>query len=377
MNATELPLIISLTSYPPRIRTVDFVIRSLLAQTVKPWKIVLWLARDEFPDGEASLPTELIALTRGTNFEIDWCENIRSYKKLIPSLRKYPDCCIVTVDDDLIYPQDMLERLVHAHRCAPMDIHALRVRVITAKSGAIQPFLDWLPNWIGGQGPVPASFDTHLIGFGGVLYPPNCLDSRVFDMTMANQLCPHQDDFWFWTMAVLKGTRIHGASCTGYSPHPVPGTEENGLWQRNVSNGGNDSCLRKLLASFPELRTRLLLDHPPLPKNIRVLGGLIKGSRESNRLFSLRLNIPLFQVLYNSDFSEIYYRLFKIPVWKQKVPEAMDGQLSGSGVQSTVIWGGVYENNPAGGHFRTVSVSIFCRSSNHDDAAVIRSGVAA
>ena len=80
MNTDLQKVIISLTSYPPRIKTVNKVIKSLLAQTVKPWKIVLWLADEEFPRREESLPAELIALTNGTNFEIDWCENIRSYK---------------------------------------------------------------------------------------------------------------------------------------------------------------------------------------------------------------------------------------------------------------------------------------------------------
>lgn len=68
MNSESTKVIVSLTSYPPRIKTVDQVIRSLLAQTVKPWKIILWLANKEFSEGETSLPAGLVNVTLGTNF---------------------------------------------------------------------------------------------------------------------------------------------------------------------------------------------------------------------------------------------------------------------------------------------------------------------
>ncbi len=45
---------------------------------------------------------------------IDWCEDIKSYKKLIPTLKKYPDAIIVTADDDLIYDNKWLEQLYNA-----------------------------------------------------------------------------------------------------------------------------------------------------------------------------------------------------------------------------------------------------------------------
>ncbi len=316
MNSV-LPVIISLTSYPPRIGTVDQVIRSLLAQTVKPWKIVLWLAREEFPGGEASLPVELVALTRGTNFEIDWCENIRSYKKLIPALRKYPDCDIVTADDDIIYPPDALERLVVAHKESPADILSMWVRVITAKDGIVQPFLDWLPSWIGGQSRAPASFDNYLLGGSPAYYPAHCLHDQVLDMKTAQKVCPNQDDLWFWAMAVLNGRKIRGVSCKDYSLKMLEGSQEHSLWNMNKA-GGNDQTIKRLFATFPKIKERLSLTHRPLPSSARFCGGLIRSVREGNRSFSVRFNIPLFQMKYNEDFSTLTYFILKIPVFRRR-----------------------------------------------------------
>ncbi len=95
-------IIISLTSYPERIGTLHFVIKSLLEQTIKPYKIVLYLAIEQFPNKDKDLPLDLLELKNET-FEIHYCEDLKSYKKLIPALKEYPDKVIITVDDDLIY----------------------------------------------------------------------------------------------------------------------------------------------------------------------------------------------------------------------------------------------------------------------------------
>ena len=53
-------LIVSLTSFPARINTVHQVIESLLNQTKKADKIILWLAPEQFPNGEKDLPEKLL-----------------------------------------------------------------------------------------------------------------------------------------------------------------------------------------------------------------------------------------------------------------------------------------------------------------------------
>ena len=89
-------IIISLTSYPLRIHYVNDVLKSLLEQeTTLPFKIVLVLSLVEFPQQLNNLPQDLLdTLSKNSNkIEIIWYEkNIRSHKKLIPTLKKYPFC---------------------------------------------------------------------------------------------------------------------------------------------------------------------------------------------------------------------------------------------------------------------------------------------
>ena len=46
----EKQLIVTLTSFPERINEVHLCINTLLNQTLKPDKIILWLAEEEFPN---------------------------------------------------------------------------------------------------------------------------------------------------------------------------------------------------------------------------------------------------------------------------------------------------------------------------------------
>ncbi|MDR1614865.1 MAG: glycosyltransferase, partial [Campylobacteraceae bacterium] len=89
----DAELIVSLTSYPARIKTVHKTIETLLSQSHKADKVILWLTYEEFPNKEKDLPKELINLTK-SGLSIFWCENLKPYNKLIPTLKEYPNSII-------------------------------------------------------------------------------------------------------------------------------------------------------------------------------------------------------------------------------------------------------------------------------------------
>lgn len=67
---------------------------------------------------------------RSFGLTIDWCENLRPYKKLIPALEKYPDNIIVTADDDIFYRPDWLKFLYDEHTKNPDCVVAHRCQRI-------------------------------------------------------------------------------------------------------------------------------------------------------------------------------------------------------------------------------------------------------
>src|ERR1019366_6133497 len=55
-------IIVSMTSFPTRIDKVWLVIETILRQTIKPDKIILWLSKDQFSSLD-SLPQKLLKQT--------------------------------------------------------------------------------------------------------------------------------------------------------------------------------------------------------------------------------------------------------------------------------------------------------------------------
>ena len=124
-------VVVSLTTFGNRIHNVHLAIESIMQGTVKPNKIVLWLAEDEFKN--KNLPKTL-QLQQERGLEIEYCQDLRSYKKLIPSLSKYSDSCIITIDDDAMYEYDLIERLINTHIDNPDKICACRMhRIVLGK----------------------------------------------------------------------------------------------------------------------------------------------------------------------------------------------------------------------------------------------------
>ena len=238
-------IIVSMTSFPQRMVDVHYAIFSLLNQTLKPDEIILWLGRDEFPNRESDLPKTLLNLCQ-YGLCIKWCRDVKSYTKLVPALQEYPNDIIITVDDDIYYPNYLVEKLYSSYKNHPNMIHCMRAhRISFDDKNNIKPYNDW-PQEIQNVLPGFSNFPT---GVGGVLYPPHCLDSDVINEKLFMKLAPHADDIWFWAMAVKNKTMINVVSSdyklTYINPKRQLGmTNETTLSTLNVLNKKNDSQIR-------------------------------------------------------------------------------------------------------------------------------------
>ena len=110
-------IIVTMTSWKKRIGIVHESLLSLINNYPKPDKVVLNLAIEEFPNKNEDLPDSLLSLLQYENFEIFWVEkNTNVFKKLIPTLYRYKDDLIVTTDDDIIYPHNLIEKIFNEYR---------------------------------------------------------------------------------------------------------------------------------------------------------------------------------------------------------------------------------------------------------------------
>ena len=245
-------VIVSLTSYSRRILDVAATIESVMQGSVKPNRIVLWLGEDM--QGKV-LP---VALQRQQQrgLEVDFCKDILSYTKLIPSLKKWPEALIITIDDDALYRHDLVENLLRDHRENPNDIISGCVyNVEFAKNKKeLLGFRKWLSCTETG---VP-SLRHFLMGVSGVLYPPHCLHEEVFNEEVFTKICKYADDIWFYAMAVMKGTKT--VKCMTHTDSGTrdftsnPDVSDMGLWRRNdnFEKGifGNDAQMKAVFDHY-------------------------------------------------------------------------------------------------------------------------------
>lgn len=248
-------IIVSLTSYLPRIHDVKYTIYSLLNQNFPPDKLILWLDEDSFPQREKNLPRDLLEL-RAFGLTVDWCENLRPYKKLIPALEKYPDDIIVTADDDIFYQPDWLKILYDEHLKNPDCVIAHRAnRIRLDTRGNIFPYTSWQFE-IKSKAP---GYKNFLTSGAGALYKKDFFHADILKRELFLDLSPSADDIWFWSMIVLNGTKIKiPAAAQSYLIYVDIDTQLNGetLWAKNRTQ--NDIQLRRIMEKYPALLEKLI-----------------------------------------------------------------------------------------------------------------------
>ncbi|QUH23766.1 glycosyltransferase [Methanobacterium alkalithermotolerans] len=253
---------VSLTSYPDRIYDIHYCLYSLLNQSFKPDKLILWLSKEEFPNLEKNLPSRILELKKH-GLEIKWTEkNFGCYDKLIHSLKEYPNEIIVTADDDLFYPEDWLERLYENYD--GKNILAHRAHLISFESGSVKPYNQWEKSIENDEISV-LNFPTTG---GGILYPPTVFYKDVLKDEIFLKLSPCGDDIWFWGMAVLNNRKIKVIKdgfkhLTYINPERELNLNDDGTLFEGNKDGRNDEQLSALLEFYPEIKDKLLREITP------------------------------------------------------------------------------------------------------------------
>ena len=244
----DTKLIVSLTTHGARIHTVPFAIESIFSQTLKPDKVVLYLNKNEF-----SIKTLPLSLMRQAERGLDlrFVNDLGPHTKLVPALQEFPESIIITVDDDYMYPFDLIERLYSAHLSHPEAVCCSHSRIIKCKQEqALAPYDSFemcFPD---------KDYQSNTLlaeGFGGVLYPPHSLSDEVFNLHNLKRLSPYADDVWFKGMELLANTPVVQIARNRSWFHSITSeitTQDIGLKHYNLGKCGNDVQLNNLFSHY-------------------------------------------------------------------------------------------------------------------------------
>jgi hypothetical protein len=240
--------IVTLTSHGRRITSkAPYAIQSLFAQSQPPDRIILWLGNG------TKVPPSLKKWEK-YGLEIRFCEDIRSYTKLIPALIAFPDNILVTADDDIYYHPDWFKRLKKSYELAPEKIHCHRAHEICLdEKKNIIPYDEW-------RGCVRTIEQPQRIfptGVGGILYPPRSFSDEVLNIEKFRRLAPTADDVWFWAMAKLNG-KNYVIVKDGIRNLESIGLNDENLSFINVINMKNDEQIRNIITEYPAVYMSIL-----------------------------------------------------------------------------------------------------------------------
>ncbi len=242
-------VIVSLTSHPPRIKNIHKCIKTLLEQDLKPSQTILWLAREQFPNGERHLPGSLLDLKK-RGLEIRWCDDLGSHKKYFYTMQENPEAIVITVDDDAYYQPDTIRLLCESYLRYPHAVSALRAHSITLnENGKIRKYDNWIKeDQTLYLHPTYCGIGT---GIGGILYPPHALDPEVFNKEKMLELCPNCDDIWLKVMSLANGYPTVLAEKNHETPL-INEAQDCALYLANVYDNANDVCIMRAFEYYNE-----------------------------------------------------------------------------------------------------------------------------
>ena len=242
--------VFSLTSYSYRVTdALPYALYSIISQTIKPKKIVVYL--DNVNWNNENLPSILKKL-RNIGVDFRFCEDLKSYKKLIPTLIDFPDNPIITLDDDFYYNTNYHEWMRCAYDKSDKKTVLGQWGCIPEKNnGKYIPYNEWKD--------IKYLQEGDEISFFGCCccYPPHIFDSEILKKEVFMKLCPTADDIWFWVMEKRLGIKTKLIEPCGYGLNTLVNrieeydlSQKGTLMYQNVANGKNNKQLLDLLTYY-------------------------------------------------------------------------------------------------------------------------------
>lgn len=242
-----MKVIVSMASYERRFSTLHLCLDSIVKQFVKPDKILLFL--DHFYE---TIPLQVLKFQE-LGVEICIAEtDLKSHNKYFYAMKRYPNDILITLDDDVIYPPDLLNKLLTSYKKYPFAVSAGRVHKMCFDSnGYVMPYNLWEKEVDLYDTP---SMDLIAIGVGGILYPPKCMDKTLFNAKKIQQLCLYGDDIWLKAMQILKGTPVVAIRQKKQHPPVIANTQQQGLYIINKMQQRNDLYIKNVFLEYNLIR---------------------------------------------------------------------------------------------------------------------------
>ena len=214
-------VIISMATIPSRMKRLEENIPSVLKQKY-PFDLFMINVLDnlseeeyEFYDKFKKLDNRIVI----NKVEQKW----RSCNKLIPALKLFPDDIIITIDDDIYYPEDCIGALMQQWVKTPKCIIAHEINPLLLEQE------ETYINYLNGLDVKLMQKEWGKYLTGCCLFPPHTFDgTEIFDFDkMMEYTQGTHDELWFWINSTLNGVMCVGLNYVrSFGPEVLTAWEE-------------------------------------------------------------------------------------------------------------------------------------------------------
>ena len=201
-------VIISITTIPVRKELLKRTLPYLLKQNYFA-KLIINLDNNLTEEDYKFYETEIASQDKRIEIYKECESKWRSCNKLLPTIKRYPDDIIITLDDDLGYGSDIVKCLLEGYIKFPNCIISHEVNPLKITDDNYIQYLNDFAIKIG-------QLDYSKYMSNACLFPPHTFDGTDifnYDKMMALTNGTH-DELWFWVNSTLKGIKVH---CLNYS----------------------------------------------------------------------------------------------------------------------------------------------------------------
>lgn len=250
-------VIVSLTTYAPRMDFFEYAVLSILNGTVLPEKILIHVPEGFVKDFLAKKISFLEpyygkGVIEFVEMPVDYC----CHSKYYYSFKKYGGSKdIVLCDDDVIYYRRWLENLYNeSQRYPQVNVFAYRTQIVKKANNHIESKLKWQYS---DKSNYPSDEDLLFVeAVGGVLYRRGSMPKETLNHEVFMRICPKADDVWLWFCSYLNGNNIR------FVPPPlrvweklfylIPQTQDVALWinAHKITDGYIEECRKYFIQKY-------------------------------------------------------------------------------------------------------------------------------
>ena len=199
-----MKVIVSVTTTKARLGLFFYTFQSLKRQNYNNFRISINLSKEPylFDDGIDVVPDWMT----GDNVQINSVNNSGPYRKLLPLIGKIgDDDILVTADDDILYSENWLKRLIDRAIENPEVIVCCRARVVkTNIFGRFQNYSNW-------EVCLKTEKSAYLLPTcgAGAVFRKDLLDLEFLNDEAYLKYAPTADDIWFRLASIRKNTMVY------------------------------------------------------------------------------------------------------------------------------------------------------------------------